>query len=547
MLFDRERLPEFLKATYLFNRLEVDVLEEIANHVSVLSFKAGSRIYPEHSKADELYLIYSGNVHLVNALDGKNMVEIQSGGVFGKECLVHSEPFHHFSAIATEASIVLEIKKDFLQELSLDIPDLKENITILGQSYEKILRKQPSWLNAGEFLIHIVRKNITTFFSSLIAPVLFISLILLGSMFLPEVLGIPSHKIAPWMLAFFSLIVLWGFLLFFNWYNEYFVITNQRILLLRRVFLIYETRQETPIPAILSVTTETDLVGRWLTFGTVTLRTFTGSIQFPKIDAPMLFVSILQYFLDLSRQEQRDSKQLEMEKYIRDRLNYRQSEPIINASPDLRVTTRPPGFFESLLGLREVTLESITYRTHWFVLVKKTFLPFLLGIGVISFLILRLSGYFFNLPANIVLLASSILSLGIWIWWLYEFVDWRNDIYIITSEKVIDLDRKPLGSERKREALLKNIQTIEYKRVGISGLLLNFGTVFIHVGDTDLTFDYISNPSEVQKELFERFMSSVLHEKQSKIESERIRMVEWLQAYRSVTGESSKKASGDNP
>jgi uncharacterized membrane protein YdbT with pleckstrin-like domain len=372
-------------------------------------------------------------------------------------------------------------------------------------------------------------------------------LLLLLEMFLPGLLGISARDVTQWFFISLIIPVVWAIWQFFGWYNEYFVITNQRVLLLRKILLIYETRQETPMPAILSVTTETDLVGRWLTFGTVTVRTFTGSIRLPKIDAPVFFVAILQHFLALSRQDHENSKQQEIENYIRGRLKDGQTEsaPAGVSAQELQVTTRPPSFLEALLGLREVTTDSIIYRTHWFILIKRTFVPFILGVGVISFMVLRLSGFFFNLPAEIVLVTGCVFSLAIWIWWLYEFVDWRNDIYIITPDQVIDIDRKPLGSERRREAPLKNIQTIEYKRIGIWGLLFNFGTVFIHVGDTDLTFDFVSNPSEVQKELFERFMSSVLHEKRANIESERQRMVEWMQAYQKVTGESSEKASGN--
>jgi uncharacterized membrane protein YdbT with pleckstrin-like domain len=547
MLFDREKLPSFLKTTYFFERFDEDFLEEIANHISVLSFKNGTRIYNEQSEADELYLIFSGTIQLVQTEADRPPVQLQSGDIFGQECLMPSSTVHQFSALSSESSIILGINKMYLVELARDVPGLRENTTILAQSMGKILKKQPSWLNKDEFIAHIVRKNISVLFSSLVGPMLVTILLLLADMFLPSLLGISSHDVTPWFFLSLIIPVVWSIWLFFGWFNEYFVVTNQRVLLLRKVLLLYETRQETPMAAILSVTTETDLVGRWLTFGTVTVRTYTGSIKLPKIDAPVFFVSILQHFLALSRQEHENSKQEDIENYIRGRLKDEQAETASPGSraPELQVATRPPSFIEALLGLREVTADSIIYRTHWFILIKRTFMPFILGVVLISFMVLRLSGFFFNLPAEIVLVTGCVFSLVIWIWWLYEFVDWRNDIYIITPDQVIDIDRKPLGSERRREAPLKNIQTIEYKRVGIWGLLFNFGTVFIHVGDTDLTFDFVSNPSEVQKELFERFMSSVLHEKRVNIESERQRMVEWMQAYQKVTGESSEKTSSN--
>ena len=56
-------------------------------------------------------------------------------------------------------------------------------------------------------------------------------------------------------------------------------------------------------------------------------------------------------------------------------------------------------------------------------------------------------------------------------------MDWHNDIYLITPDQVVDVNKKPLGHEERQAAPLKNILGIEYKRLGIIGLLLNFGTV----------------------------------------------------------------------
>ncbi|HTX79142.1 MAG TPA: hypothetical protein VMC62_05715, partial [Longilinea sp.] len=101
--------------------------------------------------------------------------------------------------------------------------------------------------------------------------------------------------------------------------------------------------------------------------------------------------------------------------------------------------------------------------------------------------------------------------------------------------------RKPFGDEQKQAALLKNIQTIEYKRNGPIGYLLNFGTVYIRVGDTDFHFENVYDPSEVQRELFERFMVSKEKEQQANIQAERQRLGDWIETYHKVVGE------GQNP
>jgi hypothetical protein len=130
-------------------------------------------------------------------------------------------------------------------------------------------------------------------------------------------------------------------------------------------------------------------------------------------------------------------------------------------------------------------------------------------------------------------------------WWIYALVDWRNDVYIITGDQLLDIYKKPLAEEERRAAPLKNIQTIEYKRIGLAGLLLNFGTVFIRVGDVEFTFDNVSNPSEVQRELFARFMELTQREKRANLESERQRMAEWIEAYHKVVKEAPRSENED--
>ncbi len=74
--------------------------------------------------------------------------------------------------------------------------------------------------------------------------------------------------------------------------------------------------------------------------------------------------------------------------------------------------------------------------------------------------------------------------------------------------------------------------------MGLIGLLLNFGTVYIKVGDTTLTFDFVSNPAEVQRDLFNRIAQQDFKNKQAELTTQQQRIAEWLQAYHRVMEES---------
>jgi uncharacterized membrane protein YdbT with pleckstrin-like domain len=147
----------------------------------------------------------------------------------------------------------------------------------------------------------------------------------------------------------------------------------------------------------------------------------------------------------------------------------------------------------------------ITYRTHWFILLGKIFLPTLFLFLTLTLLILRLVNVFKLLTLSSTVLLCLLLFLIFGLWWLYQYVDWRNDRYIISEKELIDIYKRPLGVEQKRTAPLENILSIDYERPNLIHLILNFGTVFIRVGEASLTFNNVFNPSEVQREILNAF------------------------------------------
>ena len=133
------------------------------------------------------------------------------------------------------------------------------------------------------------------------------------------------------------------------------------------------------------------------------------------------------------------------------------------------------------------------------------------------------------------LVFETVSAFFILVWWFYQYFDWRNDRYIITRDQIVDVNTKNhLGHEDKRSAPIKNIQTVEYKRKGLISIILNFGTVFIRVGDTTFTFDYVYNPSETQSEIFSRYQKYLGDQKQRDQDNLRQEMSEWIEIYHRV-------------
>ena len=146
---------------------------------------------------------------------------------------------------------------------------------------------------------------------------------------------------------------------------------------------------------------------------------------------------------------------------------------------------------------------------------------------MILFVAARLLGFFLSLPdtqSYLVAIAVTVFGFG---WWLYQYIDWYNDVYLITTDQLVDVNRKPLGKEERRSAPLKNIQTVEFMRKGLIGLVLNFGTVRIQIGNEELTFDNVYDPAAIQAEIFAQFKQ--YNQRMRRMEQEKI--ADWIKAY----------------
>jgi hypothetical protein len=162
-------------------------------------------------------------------------------------------------------------------------------------------------------------------------------------------------------------------------------------------------------------------------------------------------------------------------------------------------------------------------------------------------LLVLIVGLAFNLAGVFLLLSTQALF---WLLFLvggvfmgmilYEAVDWKNDVYIVSNEYLIDVNRKPLGLEQRKTAPLRTVQSVEFERVGLAGLLLNFGTVSIRVGETTLTFDHVYNPASVQRELFQRISEKERSLKKKAVEEDEQRLTDWIEVYHHLNEQQDK-------
>ena len=187
---------------------------------------------------------------------------------------------------------------------------------------------------------------------------------------------------------------------------------------------------------------------------------------------------------------------------------------------------------------------TVTYRKHWFVLLQQAARPLFFFFGVITLIGIRIwylagtenNAVFERINGGIprpdtMIVSLLFVMLIIFGWMIWEYVDWSNDIFKVTPDEIIDLDKTPFGSEERRSAQIENILSTEYERIGLTGYLLNYGTVYITVGGTKLEFQDVLDPAGVQADINRRRMVRIAKKNDDNASVERERMATWLAAY----------------
>lgn len=530
----RAEILDILRTVYPFHRKEEYALNEVIDAGKIREYLPGQLIYREGETPQELFLLLKGSVELNRSgtlPEAKPVVQLGVGDLFGFELFGEGTGYQS-SAKASAPTTILFFESVPLKNLINKHDWLRHGFLTMVESFHEAGRVRLDWIAEDEVIHFISRRHNAILFFNLIIPLcLFIAmLVLTAAVFLFNTL--PAAYSILFSLGVLAAGGLCGWV-YLDWTNDYSIITNRRVVYQERVVLLYDSRQEAPMTAVLKVDTATNFLGRYLGYGDVIASTYAGMVTLQQLNNPEQAAAILLAESERGQLRRRQFEKDELEGIMRSRLNGLESKNLSLAQGvPLDVT---PGKLQVMLAnmfrMRFEEGPKITYRTHWFILFSKLFFPSILAGGALItwfFLVMNPERGFAEGIWNALLL---LLGAAGCLLWLYQYIDWRNDFYAVTPDQVVDVYKKPFGREERQEAPLKNIQSIEFKRKGVLGLFLNYGTVFIRVGDAEMTFDNVFNPAEVQRDLFHRISERDLQEKEKNLSEEKERLADWIEAY----------------
>jgi len=545
-VIDTQARINLLKKIHLFHDFAEEHLRDIADRFVEHEYAENQVIFRQGDKPESFYLITKGRVSIVRRKDHKEemLATLVTNDYFGEMALV-SNRSRSATVTALQPTNVLALSMADFHEILKKNPKLKSNldITIRSRTLARLLHFK--WLRPNEVVYFLARKHVIVLYQSLMAP----ALMLLLPLGLGAFAMLSTISIVPRVLAIITLVVdiAWAGWRALDWSNDYYVVTNERVVWLEKVVGIYDSRQEAPLSTILSVGVETDMWGRVLDYGNVIVRTFVGQIPFNHVTQPAQAARVVEEYWNRTKQVAVSTEKEAMKNAIRTRLGLpieKKPEPPPPPPPPVvksrNLFLRAMG--SSTLKLRYEMGDTVIYRKHWMVLLEQTWQPLAFLLVLTVFWISHIIGVIADPARNLfwsstgfapdtLFLAIPVVMLPFIGWLVYQIVDWSNDMFQVTTDQIIDIDRKPFGLEERRAAQLENILSTQYKREGILSNLFNYGTVFITVGGTQLAFEDVMDPATVQSDIDRRRMARKARTDEARVASERDRMAEWLAAY----------------
>jgi CRP-like cAMP-binding protein len=497
-------------------------------------YESGEVIIRQGAKAGGMYFIEEGSVEIVLKRPDRHeqiLAALEAGDTFGELEMVFTQP--RIASVRAKGRVsAYRLNREALTNFMKTHPLALANLKFSAQSRRLSYRLRFPWLAEDEVVYGLARKHTVLLYQALTLPLLLLAIaavvIIFGlfgnstlSLWVGAGLCIPAIALALWRWV--------------DWGNDYYLVTNRRAVWLEKVVGIYDSRSEAPLHTVLSVSVTTDMLGRSLGYGDVIIRTYTGQLVFRSIGTPHAMAAMIEEHWQRARDMREKVDRDELREAVRQRLDPEEDQDTpqkIRPLPDAEgietdTTQNRMGFFH----VRYEDGDRITYRKHWAVLMREIGPPSMLLLLMAGLIGARIAGLIVIAEIATFLLITVFSLIPLFMWWLYRYIDWTNDIYQVTPDQIVDVSRKPLARELRKVAPLENILGTEVDRKGIFGILLNFGDVIANVGTEQFVFEGVYDPVGVQQDIV-RAQDAFMQLKQDKERRQRRdEVVELLDIY----------------
>jgi uncharacterized membrane protein YdbT with pleckstrin-like domain len=563
-------LVERLSTSNLFKNLDEEELALVAGLAREHHVPAGRTLCRQADIGTTYFVIDSGEA-IVRRVDDKGFARpvatLREGDSFGVTSLLLSEP-RDATVISRTDMHLWTIEQQAFQDLLGQHASIVRSLAIPEDI--AVRRQMPTypWLAPSEQVVLACHRHWMPLVLVVGGATLGMA-VLFGAVVAYLISSAQVWDPTLWLIipgALYLAFVVWHW---FDWVNDQLVVTTQRISFREQVALFYEARNEVPIDRVQNINVVLSLMGRLLNYGTMVIETAaeTGTLTLDQIPFPERVRDAIWDQTERAQATQHATERRLMADELISQLGIDTDEHLPDdALPgEGAVGDGQPQFADDegwrgtwlrvVAWIRSLELfpratatatDQVVWRKHAIFLVRAMLLPLLVTLVTVSLAVLS----WFGVPAvpsgfsSIYPLIVLVLAFVSGLWLLWVIVDWANDQYIVTDDRIVDVEQRPFSmrSER-REASLAVIQNVRYVIPHFWAGLWGYGNVVVQTaGRGDFTFDRVGRPGDVQAEIFRRIEAYRERGRQQEATRHRHEMAEWFSIYREL-----EERAGEDP
>ena len=530
----------------IFGQLTTPQIGVIAALTAVLRFEPGQLVVQEGQPTQGLFLFAGGRGILTRRSSAgmEDRVGTVESGQYIDETALYDSGYEPMSLRIVETAIVLLIPRAAFVQMVTRYPEIRANLRV--QSVTDVSTRQTGGkLFKGqrddETVLHVWRRHWWavarySWIAIVVALALFAFALVLAESAPVLALGAAGLAvIIPGAIAMY---------LYFEWQNDSIVVSDQRIVRIWNQIIGFEnTLSEIPLDRVIEVNVTippADPFARLFHYGTIFVRTAgeAANMTLEMIQQPQQ----VQSAIFTQRDRFRDRLEKRKRETVRDDVEQALGMALTD-QPQPQPTPMPKrGDRTATIGLPFIRTKfvaangDLVYRKHSTVWVQHIMLPALAVGGSLTLMLVSALVPAFPLGGAVGLAAGMFLLIVSLIWFYAADWDWRNDLFIIGSDAITLIRKRPLWLQNEAERIrISQIDNVKSRVDGLINNILDRGNVQISLIGSDLSdakvMDSIYDPQEVQAEISRR-LSAIKNERQiNDIEQQRQVIKDYLQTY----------------
>jgi hypothetical protein len=560
-----QRLP-------MFQYLKPEELDLVVKAFQVLRFQTGEFIVKEGNATQGLFIVVNGSVRLLQAQpDGKERPVgiLDESQVYDHHALF-STSAERASLQAAEPAILLFLSRQRMNTVLSYYPEVRSRLVMPpydtpGQPQPASPQRQTSTSYAvqrdDEEIILIRRRHPWAFVRRGGWALLLLVMGIAGTVAITMSTLPVTLALIPAGFGFVLAALLMTYF-YMEWRNDSFVITDSRVIHIERVIPTFSVRiNEMPLDRVQEVNTELpegDLFARIFDYGDVELKNAADAgdmvldtIPHPDIVQEAIFANQSRR-REIAEQNKRSVIRADIERHlgldktaVSESINRATQEvgAVVDPAEAPQRAAKPREWSLSPARMRFINQDGDTViRKHVTIWLAAIFMPLVLvTASAVLFVTSIAAANTLGILGRFGLLAAPALLVigGLWFWWADW--DWRNDMYIISDDRVTLIHRRPLWLQNEvDQVLLNRVDNVVSETSG-------FVDTFFRRGDVNLSlvgegienakrFVKVHKPHEIQSELSRRQARAKMQRAAQDEQRQREAITEYLSVYHETVG-----------